>query len=112
MVGEVQCDFTRRYYPSQIDFDPPFFEVVVWVGGPVGSLNSVDEIEGVTGVRADFADAAALEVGGVGDGVDIAADEGGFELSAHDSYCIARDLPFAPVARSGDAELVGSERCD
>ena len=45
----------------------------------------------------------------LGDDVDIAAHERGFERAAHDIHRITGQPPLAPVARRGDAELIGRE---
>ena len=108
--GEVELNFARRYDAPQIDFDPPVLYASGRIGSPVGRRIAVDQLEGVAGVGAHFADAAAGKVKGVGDGVDIAADKRGFERTACDLDGVARQLPLAPVVRRRDAKLVARER--
>ena len=60
--GEVDLDFARRYHAPQIDFDPPILDAVIRIGSPIGRQVSIDEMAGVAGVGAYFADAAAGKV--------------------------------------------------
>ena len=107
--GEVELDVARRDHAPQIDFNPPILDAGVWIGSPIGRPVAVDEMAGVAGVGTHFADAAAGKVRGVGDGVDVAADKGGFERTARDVDGVAGQLPLAPVVGGGDAKLVASE---